>query len=94
MVKDIKALFFFFFLSFFHFIFIVNVRDSQGMHIPIDNFYVRFESINQLEEPDHQAILKLANDTVKKDGEEKNFPIEQYNIRNRSDVNESYLDSK
>jgi hypothetical protein len=72
----------------------VVTRDSQGMAIPIDNFNVRFQSIDKLDEPDHQAIQQLLNDTVKANGTASTTGIDRFAIKKRSDVTDSYLDSK
>lgn len=55
----------------------------------IDNFNVRFKSINKLEEPNHQAVMRLVQDQVKSRGEQYTGNIKK--IRNRSDVAEDYL---
>lgn len=64
------------------------------MAIPIDNFTVRFQSIDKLDEPDHQAIQQLLNDTVKANGTASTTGIDRFAIKKRSDVTDSYLDSK
>lgn len=72
----------------------VVTRDSQGMAIPIDNFNVRFQSIDKLDEPDHQAVQHLLSDTVKVNGTSSANCVDRSAIKKRSDVTDSYLDSK
>lgn len=60
------------------------------MPIPIDDFHLRFKPINKLEEPNHQAVLKLVQDEVKHHGQCE--PIKE--IRTKNDVDQEYLSSK
>ncbi|KAG1223593.1 hypothetical protein G6F35_004566 [Rhizopus arrhizus] len=65
----------------------VTARDWQGVPTTIDNFNVRFKSIHKLEEPNHQAVMRLVQERVKSGGEKH---IETY-IKSKSDVTEEYL---
>lgn len=60
------------------------------MPTTIDNFNVRFKSIHKLEEPNHQAVMRLVQERVKSGGEKY---IETY-IKSKSDVTEEYLSGK
>lgn len=60
------------------------------MPTTIDNFNVRFKSIHKLEEPNHQAVMRLVQERVKSRGEKH---IETY-IKSKSDVTEEYLSGK
>lgn len=70
--------------------FLVSPRDWQGVPIPIDNFKIRFRDINKLDEPNHQAMLRLVDDYVRSSAVEEAEPM----IKTAADVNDSYLDSK
>ncbi|KAI8641827.1 ER-golgi trafficking TRAPP I complex 85 kDa subunit-domain-containing protein [Parasitella parasitica] len=67
----------------------VTPRDWQGTPISIDNFNIRFRPIHKLEEPDHQAVMNLVQDSVKEKGERYQGLLEE--IRTRNDVTEDYL---
>ena len=70
----------------------MTVRDWQGTPIAIDDFSVRFRPMNKLDEPNHQAVMKLVQEKVKQKGGQYEGLIEQ--VRARSDVTEAYLNSK
>lgn len=70
----------------------MTARDWQGVPIAIDNFNIRFKPINKLEEPNHQAVMKLVQQNVKSQNETTKESSQH--IRNRNDVTEDYLNSK
>ncbi|KAI9315655.1 ER-golgi trafficking TRAPP I complex 85 kDa subunit-domain-containing protein [Dichotomocladium elegans] len=66
----------------------VSPRDSQGIPIAVDNFSVRFRHVDQLSEPNHQAVMGVIDDYVRERQTTNLRPI-----KTKADVDDSYLDT-
>ncbi|KAI8994486.1 ER-golgi trafficking TRAPP I complex 85 kDa subunit-domain-containing protein [Pilobolus umbonatus] len=64
----------------------ITVRDWQGLPNALDNFSVRFKPIDKLDEPNHEAVMRLVQERVRENGE---GPIEE--IKDRNSISEAYL---
>ncbi|KAI8335602.1 ER-golgi trafficking TRAPP I complex 85 kDa subunit-domain-containing protein [Blakeslea trispora] len=70
----------------------VTTRDWQGAPLTIDNFNVRFQHVDKLDEPNHAAIMKLVQDSVRTSAN-KTMKDQINEIKTRQDVTEDYLNT-
>ncbi|OBZ80858.1 Trafficking protein particle complex subunit 8, partial [Choanephora cucurbitarum] len=68
----------------------VTTRDWQGAPLAIDNFNIRFQHVDKLDEPNHLAVMKLVHDNVKAAGSQM-AEDQIKEIRTRQDVTDDYL---
>ncbi|KAI8984692.1 ER-golgi trafficking TRAPP I complex 85 kDa subunit-domain-containing protein [Mycotypha africana] len=69
----------------------VTPRDWQGVPIPIDQFMLRLKPIHRLDEPNHQSVMKMMEDKMKRYPNVQ--PQENSMIRTKQDVTDDYLNT-